>query len=158
MTGHESDETSAYVLLAGFVARDKKGLPQTSYLKPDSEEELAARAALARLLRRPYPLTEELRKQLAALFDPEPDTHPAIERKISFRHRGRGRRPQHMRNTQIALRVWDRSDGGQPRKVEKAVQHAADEYGLTRDEVYKIWGPYKTLLKAINEPVSTAEV
>lgn len=152
MSKFETDETLSLVLLGGFVVEDKK-LPRIDYLKPDSREELAARAALARLLRKPAPLTAELREQLAALFDPVANAHPAIERRIVFRHRRRGKRPQHMRNTQIAHHIWDRLKSGW--KVERAVKDAIDRYDLSREEIYRIWCPYRRLFEAVDEPAAS---
>jgi hypothetical protein len=153
MSQEESAVTRARVLLCGYVRHDKRGLSQTVYLKPD--EELAGRTALARLLRNPHLLTGELCQQLAALFDPEADTHPAIERKLVFRHRGRGNRPQPMRNTQIARYVWDRfrSDWG----VERAVEAAMEKYELSREAIYGIWSRYRPLFEALDEPFDAPE-
>ena len=149
MSKYETDESQALMLLSGFVTEDNK-LPRIDYLKPDSQEELAARAALAHLLRRPAPLTAELRKQLAALFDPVANVHPAIERRIVFRYRRRGKRPQHMRNTRIAHHIWDRLKSGW--NVERAVENAIGRYNLSREEIYRIWGPYRRLFEGSDEP------
>jgi hypothetical protein len=90
-----SDETLIRVLLHGFVALDKNGLPRQEYLKPGGEEERTARAALARHLRSDAQLSREQRDQLAKLLDVDPEN----DRRIVFQYRRRGRRPQHMANT-----------------------------------------------------------
>jgi hypothetical protein len=87
----------------------KDGLPQKRYLNPD--EEFVARKALARLLRNLKPLDSAVRRQLAALFDPETETAPfssfdsaPIERRLEFktRHRGGGK-TQALRKLEIGI-------------------------------------------------------
>jgi hypothetical protein len=150
MTGADMsrDETTIRVLLNGFVRHDKNGLPRKEYLKPDSEEELTARATLARHLRSEAQLTREQRNQLANLLDPA--LEPENDRRLVFQHRRRGRRPQHMANTQIARHVWDRFRSGWG--AERAVEHTMSTYKLTRERVYDIWSRYRPIFEKLNEP------
>jgi hypothetical protein len=142
----EDARTLADMLLSGFVRYDKKGLPHKVYLGENSPEELRARTAMANLLRNPRLLTVDLGAKLAALFDPEAGTYPGIERRIVIRHRSRGNRREHMRNTQIGKHVWDRVQSKW--KVEAAVESAIDTYDLTREEIYRIWARYRPMFEA----------
>jgi hypothetical protein len=137
----EFDQTEilAIVLMSGFIEDLEKGKPQKKYL--DDEEELRARAAMARLLRSGLPLTQDFRDRLAALFDPNDDTHPAIDRKLFFKRRSGRRRRPHVRNTAIARYVYScicKGDG-----VEVAQQKAAEFFGLSPSAVRDIWGHKK---------------
>jgi hypothetical protein len=124
-------------LMAGFIEGLDKGKPQKRYL--DGKEEHRARVAMSRLLRSGRPLTQDFRDQLAALFDPNDGTHPAIDRKLIFKRRSAGR-PQrdHVRNTAIAQYIDNcirEGDG-----VEKAQKKAAAFFGLSASAVRDIWG------------------
>jgi hypothetical protein len=126
----------AAVLMAGFIEKLDEGRPQRRYL--DSKHEDRHRAAMARLLRSGLPLTQDFRDQLAALFDPNAGTHPAIDRKLIFKYRSRGRRRDNVRNTAVAQYIFVRIREGDG--VEKAQQKAADFFCLSFEAVRDIWG------------------
>ena len=107
-----------------------------------------ARRAIARLLRSNGLLDRQLRTNLADLFEPSP---PAWEqRKIRIVSRRRGRRVDHISNTQIAEHVWEQVGAGA--KVTAAIESAADEFGVEPETVTKIWGKYKRSLEDVYGP------
>jgi hypothetical protein len=138
-----TDETLIRVLLNGYVRHDEKGLRRQAYLESDGEDELAARAAMARHLRSDSPLTREQRDVLADLFDPDPGVAFRNDRRIIFQYRRRGRRSQHLANTQISQHIWERLCSGW--NVESAVQDATTKYELSREDVFKIWSRFRPI-------------
>lgn len=136
-TGWSEIEGLVSALMGGFIEGLDKGKPQQKYL--DGKEELRARTAMALLLRSGRPLTRDFRDQLAALFDPEDGTHPAIDRKLIFRRRSAGRpRRDQVRNTAIAQYINNclrEGDG-----VSEAQEKAAAFFGLSASAIRDIWG------------------
>jgi hypothetical protein len=117
----------AVSLLTGEHGLDENDRPTKRYLTPDKE--FVARKALVRLLRSPKPLDSALRRQLAALFDPETETPPfssfdsapmELRVVIKARHRGGGK-IQRIRKIAIAI------------EFEKLIRDPAD----IRDKVLK---------------------
>jgi hypothetical protein len=114
----------------------KDNLPTKRYLNAD--EEFVARKAIARLLLSPKPFDRYLRRQLAALFDPEPETAPfsssdstPMERRLDFVPRRRGRISQNLRKLQIAIAV-DELRAAQPEKLrEDAIDEIAKRFGTS---------------------------
>ena len=89
------DLTLAIKLLTGRYDW-KDDLPTKRYLNTD--EDFVARKAMVRLLRSPKPFDSYLRRQLAALFDPDPETasfsssnSTPMERTLKFTPRASGR-------------------------------------------------------------------
>jgi len=144
-----SDLQLARMLLGGYTHQNRRGRRRSRYLKEGSQQEVDARRAIARLLRSNGPLDRQLRTNLADLF--EPSLPPAWEqRKITIGSRRRGRRVDHISNTQIAEHVWEQVGAGA--KVTAAIESAADEFGVEPETITKIWGKYKRLLEAIYGP------
>jgi hypothetical protein len=141
----------AKVLLGGYTENDTRGLPCKKYLEKDIEPQ--ARSALASILRNQNPLDYDLRDMLAALFDPAPDTHPVIDRKVVFAHRGRGQRQNSARNTAIAWHVWGAFTQGCT--VEAAILSATDQFKLDESTVKKLWLRYRRVFEAIWGPSSS---
>jgi len=140
------EEAEILALLGGVVVNDTQGLPRQEFVT--EAEETERRSLLARLLRSGRPLSQEIRNRLATLFDPDPDpAEPAAERQLVFKFRSRGRRPDHVRNTAIAMEIWTRVQNGQ--SVEQAVNAAMDKFGRERDTIYEIWGRFKPLIEKI---------
>jgi hypothetical protein len=102
------------------------------YLTPGSKIEQAARAALARLIRKGSPFPEFIREILAALFDPASATVPA-GRRIDFVNLKQSH-PE--AGFEVALHVYCRQWLGDPK--EAAVQSAMEAFGLKRRQVYGI--------------------
>lgn len=135
----------ADVLMAGFVEDKGHGSVQ-KYFEPDSQEERAARTAMARVLRSGLPLEQAFLDRLAALFDPREDTHPGIDRRLIFEDRKARRRTDHIRNTEIAIFIADhvRSDyvrSGRRRfgVVKEAHEKACKRFTLGLDRIRQIW-------------------
>jgi hypothetical protein len=124
-------------LLAGTHEADERGLPVKRYLS--KVETFVARKAIARLLRNPKPFDTALRRQLAALFDPEtedppyssPDAAP-MEREIILkgRHKG-GAKIQNRRKREIAIALDNlrRRDPQKPR--DDAIHEIAEQFSVS---------------------------
>ena len=144
-----SDLQLARMLLGGYTHQNRRGRRRSRYLKEGSQQEVDARRAIARLLRSNGLLDRQLRTNLADLF--EPSLPPAWEqRKITIGSRRRGRRVDHISNTQIAEHVWEQVRAGA--KVTAAIESAADEFGVEPETVTKIWGKYKRSLEDVYGP------
>jgi hypothetical protein len=142
----------AKVLLGGYTEYDTRGLPCKKYLEKDIEPQ--ARSALASILRdHQKPLDHDLRDKMAALFDLTPDTHPAIDRKLVFVHRGKGQRQNSERNTAIAWHVWGAVTQGCT--VDAAIRSAMDQFKLDESTVKKLWLRYRRVFEAIWGPSSS---
>jgi hypothetical protein len=139
-------------LLCGYVEYDGDHLPQHHYLI-DAGQETTARVYLANLLRGPGNLSQQLREILAALFDPEPNKHPAVEREILFKRRRSGRTNDAMRKSVIAGFIWNKVKSGQ--SAESAVLDASIKYKLERSRIFEIWGAYRPLLERISNASPT---
>jgi hypothetical protein len=95
------DEKLAMEFLTGPRIREN-GREMHRYLKPGTDEELKARAAFTRLLWQ-SDLNENVRNRLMILFNP---FAKSIEpRELIFRHRSRGKRPDHVRDFHLASDV-----------------------------------------------------
>src|SRR5262249_1879437 len=103
-TDAPTDERLTYELLCGGDVRLPNGRLGRKYLKPGSEREQAARAALARLIRKGSPFPGFIRETLAALFDPASATVPA-GRRIDFIDQKQNRPKE---GFDVALHVWFR--------------------------------------------------
>jgi hypothetical protein len=119
------------------------------YLKPGSEREQAARAALARLIRKGSPFPGFIRETLAALFDPASATVPA-GRRIDFIDQKQNRPKE---GFDVALHVWFRWKLGD--KKEAAVASAMKGFGLGRRRVFEICRAWPEL-EALREAPETA--
>ena len=142
MTGDEKRQIVA--LLCGRSVIDEHGLTRESYLRDGSAEEIAARRALARLLRTSSPLDLGLRVVLADLIDPDCD---AAERKIRFERRRKGKPSNVHAEKQIAEFIWARVEDDE--KKEAAFQSAMDRFGLKRSRILKIWSNWQPILKRL---------
>jgi hypothetical protein len=134
-----SDLLSARALLDGYVDQDHRGGRRSKYYKKGSREELDARRAMARLLRSKNPLDRQLRDSLAGLFDPDPSE--SEQRKIEIVFQGRGKRRDHVRNTQIVDHVWNQLNAGG--KLAAAITSAVEEFEVSEEFVKQIWGRYR---------------
>jgi hypothetical protein len=136
-------ESYAKVLMAGCVEDLGDGRPATKYLNDDpggevwTLKERDARISMATLLRSGLPLDQDFRDCLAALFDPDDDTHPAIARKLIFRRRAAGGSRDHIRDTAIAMDVCERVLDGAT--VSTAWEDAAKKFKLKSDRIKQIW-------------------
>ena len=125
-------------------------------LKEGSNENLNARRALARLLRRPEQrLDLGLRWALAELFDPDPpplvdgeghcgkdDEQPFI---IHLKRRRRGKPAKEtVAERDIAVFIWDRHGKRQMRDIVRA---ATKKFGPKRTQILKIWEKWQPILK-----------
>jgi len=137
-----------HVLLQGYGKRGKNGRESHFYLKNNSAEENEAREILCNLLRSGRPLTQYIRDLLAALFDPREDQHPAIARRIVFKHRPGGK-PQNeaFNHTLIATHVYEAVKNGAT--VESGVETAITKFGLKERQIRKIWGRYRAVLETL---------
>jgi hypothetical protein len=146
-------------LLGGHQTKDKNGLPAKRYFEDGSEAENTARAALVRLLLNGKPLDIQLRRLLAALFDPRPETYRTpdgapVERKITFAHRGRGRNPEPLREIEIACAVWNTlriedwvtKSKNRKAKVEAAIAAVSKRFNISSSRAFHVWSKYKPLL------------
>jgi hypothetical protein len=140
-----SDLQLARILLDGDVDQDRRRRVRSRYLKEGSKQELDARRAIARLLRSDSPLDRDLRTALAGLFDPDP---PAWEqRKITIVSRRRGRRVDHVSNTQLAEHVREKVSAGAT--VTAAIGSAVEAFSVDEDTVKKIWGKYRPIFERV---------
>lgn len=140
----EDDEALmlAKVLLGGYLDHDKHGLLHKKYLTDETQ----ARRSIASLLRSESPLDPDLRDKLAALFDPAPDTHGAIDRKLIFAHRGRGARKKLERTSSIAWHVWGLVTRGLT--ADAAIQSAAGQFEVDERNVKKMWAKHRPVFEA----------
>jgi hypothetical protein len=113
------DEDLAFELIAGRLVRDSNGrVLSNEYLKPGSNRERDARAAMARVLRNPdRELSIALRFRLAALFDA--DYHYEA-REFVIKNRKRGVQPNHLVDMSIADDIAREVMAGE--QVETAVE------------------------------------
>jgi hypothetical protein len=159
------DEPLILKYLSGFETSDKKGRRSTGYLKPGSQEELRARAALATLLRgiNPVPglgpenyvfrpISPAIRYALASVFTS--DEFCASERTIEFKRARRRGRPAELQ-TKLAVGefIYNQTElrgacAENPRKFESVVQEAMVKYSLKRRAVLYAWKLYRSLLNA----------
>ena len=137
------DQRRILDLLAGRRVLDKRGLPQTTYLKEGSAKEVEARRALARELRTSRPLDIGLKFLLADLIDPDNDVEI---RHIRFGHRRKGKKTNADAEKTVAEFLWERvpRDG-----AESAFAAAKDKFRLGRSRIAEIWGMWKPILKRL---------
>jgi hypothetical protein len=132
-----TDERLAYELLCGVDVH----IPNMRRLRtiyPTGHHDRAARAALARLIRKGSPFPALIRETLAAMFDPASATVPT-ERHLEFR-RLRTAQTAPGLTLMVAMHVWQlqiRGDG-----KEAAVASAMKRFGLRRSRVYDICRKY----------------
>jgi hypothetical protein len=144
-----ADLDAAYLLLAGDTIKNAKGLLEKSYLA--GREELAARQALARLLRSQKPLDSLLRLMLAALFDRSPTGDKAIddffatdpiERKIFFKSPA-GRGNQAKRHFAIAERIIAQKRSNPDRTLTDIKADLANQTDLTEEAIDAAYKRFK---------------
>jgi hypothetical protein len=99
----DSDLQAARAFLDGYLERDRHGRLRSRYFVSGSPEELAARRALAKVLRSYGPLDRELRISLAGLFDPDPPEWE--QRRLRLKRRDRSAAAQYEANTQVVEHV-----------------------------------------------------
>jgi hypothetical protein len=136
-----SDLELAQALLGGSVEHDADGRLRLVYLDEGTAKELAARRALARLLRSTAPLSPQIRSTLAGMLDP--DATWLEQRKISFPFRRRGKPADHAAAIQVFIRVNDMKNSGAT--VTGAIAKAAQEFSITEEMVKKCWLRYSRL-------------
>jgi hypothetical protein len=142
-------------LLAGVnEVKVEGGLSLKRYLTDD--EEFVALKAIARLLRNQKPFDTALRRQLAALFDPEreeppyssPDAAP-MERRLVFRgrHHG-GAKIQNRRKLEIAIAVDDLRRENLEISRGKVIEEIAERFGVDERTVEGALAHLNSILKA----------
>jgi hypothetical protein len=133
----ELDDLRLAIALLTGVHDWSDGLPTNRYLNPN--EEFVARKALVRLLRNFKPFDSALRRQLAALFDPETETAPfssfdsaPMERKLTFtgRHRGGGRM-QNLRKLEIGIALDDLRVRDPKKSRDDAINEIAEQFSVS---------------------------
>jgi hypothetical protein len=129
-----ADQERINALLCGRLARDRRGLPHTIYLKHNSAEEKEARRALARYLRTSLPLDLGVRFVLGDLIDPDLDD---VERIIRFEHRRKGKRSNPLAENEIAEFVWSQAENGA--RIKTAIGDAAKKFDRGDHRVRAIW-------------------
>ena len=136
------DENLAFELIAGRLVRDSNGrVLSNEYLKPGSNRERDARAAMARVLRNPdRELSIALRFRLAALFDAD---HHYEAREFVIKNRKRSVQPNHLVDMSIADDIAREVMAGE--QVETAVELAAEHYGATHATAYRAWKKHARL-------------
>ncbi|MGC2822902.1 MAG: hypothetical protein WA322_01435 [Pseudolabrys sp.] len=132
----------ADVFLSGFIRDKGEGRVSKEYLGESPGEayegtEKDGREAIARLLRSGLQLSQDFRDRLAALFDPEADTHPAIDRKLVFEHRASGRQYDAVRDTAIGMFIYKSMQ--QNISKQKALEEAASYFRMGFEAVRTIW-------------------
>jgi len=158
MSGGEDNEEvadlrHAYGLLGGISERGPDGLPTRRYMLDGSPEEIAARKALARLLRSQGPLDGLVRQLLAGLFDPTPFKYftkgplsdkeaqeSRADRQIRFKKIGRRNREDD-RRFKLASDIWENAK--EYGSVESAVVATAAKYNISESAVWKAWKQFK---------------
>lgn len=131
-------------LLCGRTVRNKRQVPRTVYLKEGSPEELEARRALARELRKSTPLDLGLRFLIADLVDPDDEAG----RRIRFGHRRRGTPSNALAEKEIAEFIWSQVRSGV--KTEAAAVQAIKKFGLERTRIFEIWSHWQPILKRLH--------
>lgn len=115
-----SDLQAARAFLEGHLEHDRHGRLRSRYFVSGSPEELAARRALAKVLRSCGPLDRELRISLAGLFDPDP---PEWEQRNSGLSAEAGaRRPNTPQTPKLFSTLQLRSSGAQVSMPRSQVQ------------------------------------
>jgi hypothetical protein len=130
-TATPTDERLAFELLCGVPVHIPNTPLRTIY--PTGQEEQAARAALARLIRKGSSFPGFIRETLAGMFDPASATVP-IERRIEFKRLRTG--PSAELALMVAMHVCHLQWRGE--KKEMAVQSAAERFCLKRSRVFAI--------------------
>ena len=131
-----TDERLTYELLCGVDVHIPNTPLRTIY--PTGHHDRAARAALARLIRKGSPFPVFIRETLAAMFDPESATVP-IERRIEFKRLRTGRQRAGLR-LMVVMHVWQLQIQGE--KKEAAIASAMEKFGLKRSRVFDICRKY----------------
>ena len=139
------DQQLVIHLLCGHIIRNKHQVPRTVYLKDGSPEELEARRALARELRKSTPLDLGLRFLIADLVDPDRDEGG---RRIRFERRRRGQPSNALAEKEIAEFIWSQVRSGV--KTEAAAVQAIKRFGLERTRIFEIWSHWQPILKRLN--------
>jgi hypothetical protein len=136
------------ILLSGYVNASAKGFPSTEYWP--SRQENAGRQVLVALLRSSRPLRQDYRNLLADLFDPNP-SQAGAERRLVFEFGTAGNRRDHVKNTAIAMHVYEAVKNGA--NIEAGVQNAMEKFDLSREMVMKVWGGLRPLLEMTDGPL-----
>ena len=88
-------------------------------------------------------MKQDFLDRLAALFDPDDSTHPAIDRKVIFENRSAGHPHDHVRDSAIAMDVCERVLKGATKTT--AWEEAAEKFKkrdgkkLSPDRIKQIW-------------------
>lgn len=124
-------------LLVGMIETDQQK-PRTVYTEPDSEEGIAALAALAMFLRREQPLPTPIRIMLANLFDP--DAPPTVSNKLVLQKRGSGRPTDVFQRRIIAQNIFDLHVGqGEKAPIEDVLRKLSKTFCMDFKTIEKLW-------------------
>jgi hypothetical protein len=134
-----TDERLTFRLLCGIDVRLPNKQSGKEYFAPNSKLERAARAALARLIRKGEPFPGLIRETLAALFDPASATVP-IDRHIEFKRSIGNLESRPEAELEIAMHVYVRHYIGGSKN--DAVKSAMQQFDLGRSRVFAICSKY----------------
>jgi hypothetical protein len=127
-----------YLWLDGFRGRDERGRLETRFLQ--GRYAAVAREFLAMALAIGKPIPGRVRHKLAEHISEKPSDYSFFPsgRVLEFRFRSAGRRKDRRRDRYISecLRVLVE----QGSKTESAVAEVASKFGLSRAEVFRVWG------------------
>ena len=129
----------ASILLQGFLEENERGRLRQKYLSDRAAQVQEARTALAKLLRSNR-LNDQLREELASLFDPDPDSPGWQQRRIKIVSRRRGKRIDHIAATQVLKHVVDAINAGSG--VNSAIAGAAETFSISDEMAKQIWRRY----------------
>ena len=136
------DQNRILELISGRRVHPKRGLRRTAYLKEGCADELEARRALARELRKSSPLDLGVRLILADMVDPDCD---AQDRRIVFKRRRKGKPSNAAAEKEVAEFIWSLMQEGGRKKV--PISLAGEKFGLKPSRVKKVWSEWQPILK-----------
>jgi len=145
------DEELAIELLRGTSVFDNKGRHyKRDYLEPGSSHERAARAALARLLRKEAP-DGYFTQIVASLIDP-PRRRVVVTQRIEFKRlKGNPWRASGRLDVEIAEFIHERRKAGC--QLKDAVTDAAEHFRVGEEKVRKAWGEFASALPPQGSPL-----
>jgi hypothetical protein len=122
------------------------------YANNGSWPDITGRQAIARLLLSEAQLPSEIRRILAALFDPITNGTRDVERRIVFEFKRGRRRVQPTAELFLASKVYDRVRAGM--NVTQAVESVANEKICDTDRLMRLWGQWRQRLEKQRGPLN----